>query len=125
MARSSLEQDGILDPGCTGRCLTMANDLVLGDPGEFLFYQTEDGRTRLHVRMEGETVWLSQRDMAELFQTSEQNVSLHIQNVFDERAVTPGATVKKYLVVQTEGSSRVERSVGRSVRTARTDIERR
>ena len=89
----------------------MANDLVLGDPGEFLFYQTEDGRTRLHVRMEGETVWLSQRDMAELFQTSKQNVSLHIQNIFDEREVTPEATVKKYLTVQTEGSRRVERNV--------------
>ncbi|OFW12745.1 MAG: hypothetical protein A3F70_08040 [Acidobacteria bacterium RIFCSPLOWO2_12_FULL_67_14] len=89
----------------------MANDLTPSDPGEFLFYQTEDGRTRLHVRMEGETVWLSQRDMAELFQTSKQNVSLHIQNIFDEREVTPEATVKKYLTVQTEGSRRVERNV--------------
>jgi hypothetical protein len=61
--------------------------------------------------MEGETVWLSQRDMAELFQTTRQNVSLHIQNIFDEREVTPEATVKKYLTVQTEGSRRVERSV--------------
>lgn len=77
----------------------MANDLVPGDPGEFLFYQTEDGRTRLQVRMEGETVWLSQRDMAELFQTSKQNVSLHIQNIFDEREVTSEATVKNYLTV--------------------------
>ena len=89
----------------------MANDLLPSDPGEFLFYKTEDGRTRLQVRMEGETVWLSQRDMAELFQTSKQNVSLHIKNVFDEREVTPEATVKKYLTVQTEGSRRVERSV--------------
>ena len=59
-----------------------------------LFYQTEDGRTRRQVRMEGETVWLSQRDMAELFQTSKQNVSLHIQNIFAEREVTSEATVK-------------------------------
>ena len=59
--------------------LTMANDLVPIDPGEFLFYQTEDGRTRLRVRMERETVWLSQRETANLFQTTKQNVSLHIR----------------------------------------------
>ena len=54
--------------------------------------------------MEGETVWLSQRDMAELFQTTKQNVNLHIQNIFDEGELTPEATVKDYLTVQTEGS---------------------
>jgi hypothetical protein len=68
----------------------MANNPLPNAPGELLFYQTEDGRTRLHVRMEGETVGLSQRDMAELFQTSKQNVSLHIQNIFDERGIDLG-----------------------------------
>ncbi|OFV93128.1 MAG: hypothetical protein A3G76_16820 [Acidobacteria bacterium RIFCSPLOWO2_12_FULL_65_11] len=81
------------------------------DPGEFLFYQTEDGRTRLQVRMEGETVWLSHRDMAELFQTTKQNVNLHIQNIFDEGELTPEANVKDYVTVQTEGSRQVERRV--------------
>lgn len=89
----------------------MADDLAPKDAGEFLFYQTEDGRTRLQVRVEGETVWLSQRDMAELFQTTKQNVSLHIQNIFDEGELSPGATVKEYLTVQTEGSRQVERRV--------------
>ena len=70
---------------------------------------TEDRRTRLQVRMEGETVWLSQRDMAELFQTTKQNVNLHIQNIFEEWELTPEATVKDYLTVQTEGSRQVER----------------
>ena len=50
----------------------MGGDLVPGAPGEFLLYQTADGRTRLRVRMGGETVWLSQRDMAELFKTTKQ-----------------------------------------------------
>jgi hypothetical protein len=89
----------------------MANDLAPNDPGEFLFYHTEDGRTNLEVRIEGETVWLSQRDMAELFQTSKQNVSLHIENIFDEGELTLEATVKEYLTVQTEGSRQVERRV--------------
>ena len=69
--------------------------------GEFLIYQTEDGRTRVEVRVEHDTVWLSQRDMAELFQTTKQNVSLHIQNVFDEGELLLAATVKEYLTVQT------------------------
>ncbi len=79
--------------------------------GEILLYQTEDGSTRIDVRMEGDTVWLSQRDMAELFQTTKQNVSLHIQNVFDEGELAPAATVKKYLTVQTEGKRQVSREV--------------
>jgi hypothetical protein len=89
----------------------MADDLVPKDAGEFLLYQTADGRTRLRVRMEGETVWLSQRDMAELFETTKQNVSLHIQNVFNEGELTPEATVKESLTVRTEGARQVERRV--------------
>ena len=49
---------------------------------EIILYQTEDGRTRVQCRFENETVWLSQQHMGELFQTSKQNVSLHIQNIF-------------------------------------------
>ena len=84
--------------------MPLPNDLAPGDPGEFLFYQTDDGRTRLQVHMEGQTVWLSHRDMVELFQTSKQNINLHIQNIFDEGELTPEATVKNYLTVQSEGS---------------------
>lgn len=89
----------------------MANELVPSSPGEFLIYQTVDGKTRVQVRFEGETAWLSQRDMAELFQTSKQNVSLHLQNVFDDGELQREATVKEYLTVQTEGSRQVQRSV--------------
>lgn len=67
---------------------------------ELLFYQTEDGRTRLNVRLEGETVWPSQSDMGELFQTTKQNVSRHIRHIFDEGVLSPKATVNDYLTVQ-------------------------
>lgn len=80
-------------------------------PSEFILYQTEDGRTRLEVRLEQETVWLSQGQMAELFQTTKQNVSLHIQNVFDERELERSATVKESLTVQQEGTRTVRRRV--------------
>ncbi len=79
--------------------------------GEFVLYQTEDGRTRLEVRMAHETVWLSQLGIADLFQTTKQNVNLHLQNVFEEGELDPAATVKQYLTVQTEGSRQIRRAI--------------
>jgi len=89
----------------------MSGELVPANPGEFLFYQTDDGQTRIQVRVEGETVWLTQKQMADLFQTTKQNVSLHIQNIYEEGELIPAATVKQYLTVQTEGVRQVEREV--------------
>ena len=68
-------------------------------PGEILLYQTEDGKTRLEVQFQGETVWLSQAQMAELFQTTKQNVSLHIRNIYDEHELERTGTVKESLTV--------------------------
>ena len=62
----------------------MSDELIPANAGEFLFYHTEDGQVRLQVRIEAETVWLTQKQMADLFQTTKQNVSLHIQNIFEE-----------------------------------------
>jgi len=76
-----------------------------------LLYQTSDGQTRLEVRLENETVWLSQGQMAELFQTSIPNVSMHIRNVFAEGELQEAATVKDFLTVRQEGSRQVSRSV--------------
>jgi hypothetical protein len=78
---------------------------------QFLVYQTEDGKTRIDVRLAGQTIWLTQLQLAELFQTTKQNISLHIQNVFKEAELDPAATVKKYLTVQTEGKRSVEREI--------------
>jgi hypothetical protein len=78
---------------------------------EIILYQTEDGRTRIQCRFENETVWLTQQHMAELFQTTKQNVSLHIQNIYAERELERGATVKESLMVQLEGKRSVQRRV--------------
>lgn len=79
--------------------------------GGFLIYEAPDGNTRIEVRMQEETVWLTQKSMANLFQTTKQNISLHMQNVFDEGELPPDATVKKYLTVQTEGKREVSRQI--------------
>ncbi len=52
--------------------------------GQFLVYQTHDGKLKIDVRFDGETVWLTQQHMAELFQTTQQNISLHLQNIYAE-----------------------------------------
>jgi hypothetical protein len=70
---------------------------------EILIYQTEDGQTKIDVRMENETVWLTQAQMAELFQTSKQNVSLHINNVFKEGELNELSVVKEYLTTASDG----------------------
>jgi len=71
--------------------------------GEFLLYQTEDGQTRIEVRLENETVWLNQLTMAELFQTSKQNISLHLKNIFNEGALAENRVVKEYLTTAADG----------------------
>lgn len=85
---------------------------------DILIYQTEDGKTKIDVKIEDETVWLTQAQMAELFQTTKQNVSLHIHNAFKEGEIKHEATVKKYLTVQTEG----ERTVSRNVKYYNLDV---
>jgi hypothetical protein len=73
------------------------------DESELLIYQTGDGATRLEVRLENETVWLTQLQMAELFQTTKQNVSLHVKNIFDEGELVPGSVVKESLTTAADG----------------------
>ena len=70
---------------------------------QIVIYQSEDGQTQVDVRLENETVWLTQAQMVELFQTTKQNVSLHVGNVFKEGELEEKSTVKEYLTVQKEG----------------------
>lgn len=70
-----------------------------------MLYQADDGKTRLEVRMDKETVWLSQNQMAELFQTTKQNVSLHIKNVFSEGELSEDSVVKDYLTTASDGKN--------------------
>ena len=81
------------------------------EDNKIVIYQTEDGQTQIDVHLENETVWLTQAQMVELFQTTKQNVSLHVGNVFKEGELEQEATVKEYLTVQNEGNRKVTRKV--------------
>jgi len=76
---------------------------VIDNSSEIIIYQTEDGCIKIDVRFDQETVWLTQIQMAELFQSTKQNISLQIKNAFKDGEVDPKATVKEYLTVQNEG----------------------
>jgi hypothetical protein len=76
-----------------------------------VLYQTEDGRTRIQCRFEGETIWLTQAQIAELFQTTPQNVTLHLKAIFAEGELVEAATCKDYLQVRREGRREVARSL--------------
>jgi hypothetical protein len=78
---------------------------------DLILYTSEDGKTRMNLRVEGETIWLTQLEIAELFQTTKNNVSIHTKNIFAEGELTPEATVKQSLTVQTEGGREVRRSI--------------
>jgi hypothetical protein len=79
------------------------NDLIL--------YTTEDGRSQIKLRTDRNTVWLTQLEMAELFDATKQNISLHLKNIFEDGELEPSATVKESLTVQIEGSREVRRTV--------------
>lgn len=78
---------------------------------ELILYSSDDGKVRIHLRTDGETIWLSQAEIAELFQTTKQNISLHAKNIFEDGELTPEATVKESLTVQIEGGRQVRRSI--------------
>ena len=79
--------------------------------GQVLVYAAEDGRIKIDVRLENETVWLTQQHMADLFQTTKQNISLHLKNIFGDNELVREATVKEFLTVQSEGRCSVNRMV--------------
>ena len=83
----------------------------IGKNSEFLIYQTEDGQTKVDVRMENETVWLSLNQMAELFQRDKSVISKHIKNVFDEGELSKNLTVASFATVQSEGTREVAREI--------------
>ena len=80
-----------------------------GSTADILLYEAAEGRLRLEVRLQDETLWLTQNQLAELFQTTQQNISGHIQNVYAEGELEKEATHKKFLSVQLEGGREVRR----------------
>lgn len=85
---------------------------------QIIIYTTEDGLTKVDLQLKDGTAWLSQSEIAELFQTTKQNISLHIENILKDGELEQEATVKDYLTVQTEGG----RTVSRSIRHYNLDV---
>ena len=81
------------------------------ESSEFMLYQTEDGQTRVQVRALDETVWLTQKQLAELFQKTVPTINEHIQNIYEEEELEKGSTIRNFRIVQMEGNRQVEREV--------------
>ncbi len=79
--------------------------------GEIILYQTEDGLTKIDVRFEDETVWLTQQQMADLFQSSRSNIVEHIQHIYEEGELDEISTCRKFRQVRTEGHRQVTREI--------------
>ncbi len=73
------------------------------DPGQFILYQTQDGRTRVECRFQNETIWLSQALMAELYQKDVRTISEHVRNIFSERELSEPAVVRKFRITASDG----------------------
>jgi hypothetical protein len=86
-------------------------DMIPPPQGQFLVYRTEDGQTKIDVRLENETVWLTQSGMAELFHCSADNISVHLKNIYEEGELVAGATTEDYSVVRMEGGREVKRRI--------------
>jgi len=82
----------------------MSDNLPAAPETSFQFFVAEDGRTKISVRFEGESVWLSQKALAELFGKDVRTINEHIQNIFEENELAPEATIRNFRIVQNEGS---------------------
>lgn len=109
-------REGVIESGNV-TCSASPPSARMTEPGnpptssEIVFYQGEDGRSRIQVRLDGGTVWLTQRLLGELFQKDVRTINEHIHNIFDEGELDPGATIRKFRIVQTEGKREVARLV--------------
>lgn len=83
----------------------------MDEKGEILIYQSEDGLTKIETRLENETVWLTQAQMAELFQKVKSTISEHIKNIYEEGELEKLATVRNFRTVQIEGNRQIERDL--------------
>lgn len=82
----------------------MASSNIINS-NEIIIYTTDDGQVEIEVRLEDENVWLTQNSMAELFDTTKQNISLHIKNIFDEKELNENSVVKENLTTAKDGKS--------------------
>jgi len=89
----------------SGEFKPMGDDMSEKPDNEIIIYQTEDGLTKIDVRLDNDTVWLTQLQIAELFKTTKQNISLHINNIFDEGELNVVSVVKEYLTTAADGKN--------------------
>ncbi|MBW6512219.1 MAG: hypothetical protein K0A93_08940 [Desulfuromonadaceae bacterium] len=105
------EEIALVEGGGVMTSKKIANVPPTPTTGEFLLYTTADGRIRIETRMQNETVWLNQKQLAELFQTSVPNINMHIKNIYAEGELRPEATIQDFLTVRQEGQREVQRHV--------------
>lgn len=86
-------------------------ELKAPQPGEFLLYETEDGRTRVECRFVEDSLWLTQALMADLFQVTVPTINEHLKTIFAEGELLAEATIRKFLIVRQEGSRQVNRNL--------------
>jgi hypothetical protein len=84
---------------------------MISQGGEVLIYKTDDGRSKVDVRLVNETLWMTQSDLAKLFQCSADNISLHLKNIYDEGELSSNATTEEFSVVRKEGNRAVRRDM--------------
>jgi hypothetical protein len=85
--------------------------IIRNEGAEILLYQAENGEIRIETRLQNDTIWLTQPLLADLYQTTQQNISQHIQNIYEEGELSPEATHKKFLSVRQEGQRQVQRNL--------------
>ena len=85
----------------------MENELIERN-NDIIFYTTDDGQVKIEVRLEDENVWLTQNAMAELFDTTKQNISLHIKNIFEEKELDENSVVKENLTTASDNTKKLK-----------------
>lgn len=78
---------------------------------EIVAYVGDDGKPQIQARLQDETMWLTQVQLAQVFQTTRQNIGQHIKNIYEEKELDPSATIKKFFIVRTEGDREVSRNI--------------
>ncbi len=79
--------------------------------GEMVVYVGDDGKPQVQARLQDENIWLTQVQLAKVFQTTRQNIGQHIKNIYEEKELDPSATIKKFFIVQTEGDREVSEKI--------------
>ena len=79
--------------------------------GEMVVYVGDNGKPQVQARLQDENMWLTQVQLAQVFQTTRQNIGQHIKNIYEEKELDPSATIKKFLIVQTKGDRKVSEKI--------------